>query len=55
VERVFSLPTQLKPGIFELRLALVDETGKPQLRLTIEGVDARLRYRLGSVTITQSK
>ena len=38
-----------------MRILLVDESEKPQVRLAIEGGGSLLRYRLGSVTISKSK
>jgi hypothetical protein len=55
VESAFPLPAKLKLGTYELSLALVDESGTPRVRLAIEGGDARLRYRLGSVLISTRK
>jgi hypothetical protein len=55
VESVFSLPDKLKPGTYQLRLALVDETGNPQVRLGIDGADTLLRYRLGSVILSDKE
>jgi hypothetical protein len=47
VENAFLLPEKLRPGSYDLRLALVDDTGQPRVRLGIEGADGQLRYRLG--------
>jgi hypothetical protein len=47
----FTLPRKLKPGTYDLRLALVDEAGTPRVRLGIAGADPAGRYPLGSVTV----
>jgi len=54
-ESAFRLPADLKPGDYDLRIALVDETGQPRVRLGIEGADPALRYQLGSVRIANAK
>jgi len=51
VETSCHLPDDLKPGRYELRLAMVDEAGSPRVRLAVSGVDALLRYSLGLLTI----
>lgn len=53
-QSAFRLPLALKPGDYDLRIALADETGKPQVRLGIEGADPVLRYGLGSVGIAKA-
>jgi len=52
VESTFKLPADLNPGIYEVRIALVDEQGNPRVRLGIAGVDAQLRYPLGKIAIS---
>ncbi len=52
---IFHLPKDLPPGEYDVRIALVDETGKPQINLAIQGLDAEKRYRLGTVRILQSR
>ena len=47
----FVLPGALAPGVYELRIGLVDRAGTPAVRLAIEGEDGSLRYRLGTVQI----
>jgi len=54
VESIFRLPTDLKSGTYDLLIALVDATGKPQIRLGIECGNHALLYRLGSATIVSS-
>jgi hypothetical protein len=46
------LPGDLKPGTYELRLALVDEAGNPRVQLGIAGADQVQRYHLGTMTIS---
>jgi hypothetical protein len=49
---VFHLPKELTPGTYEVRIALVDEgTGKPEIRLGIEGEDGQGRYKVGEIQI----
>jgi hypothetical protein len=52
VNSEFSLPVNLKPGNYELRIALVGESGMPCVRLAIAGADETKRYLLGSVTLS---
>ena len=51
IASAFQLSKDFKPGSYELRMALVDESEIPKVRLGNEGVDAQLRYRLGEVVI----
>ena len=51
VMTVFHLPQTIPPGNYDLRLALVDASGKPRIRLGIAGEDADHRYRLGEIKI----
>jgi len=46
---VFHLPKDLAPGIYDIRLALVDGTGKPQISLAIQGKDSEKRYKVGEI------
>ena len=48
---MFTLPKALPAGEYDLRIALVDETGKPAVKLGIEGVDKQGRYLLGPIKI----
>jgi len=43
------------PKGYDLRIALVDESGTARVRLGNAGGDARKRYRLGSLTIATGK
>jgi len=52
VSSAFRLPEDLKPGAYDLRIALVDEQGQPRVKLGIEGADSESRYRLGTLRIT---
>ena len=51
VSSQFRLAESLKPGNYDLQIALVDASGIPSVRLGNAGGDALKRYRLGSVTI----
>ena len=51
VMSVFHLPKTIPAGEYQLRLALVDQTGKPKIRLGIAGVDSTIRYRIGTIRI----
>ncbi len=48
---VFQLPKNLAPGFYDVRIALVDETGKPRIALGIEGRDSEGRYKVGEIEI----
>jgi len=48
---VFYLPKDLPPGFYDVRIAMVDQGGKPRINLAIEGADSQKRYRLGKVRI----
>jgi hypothetical protein len=41
----------LPPGMYDVRIALVDAEGKPRIRLGIEGADSELRYKVGEIRI----
>ena len=51
---VFHLPKALEPGTYYINIALVDEAGKPRIKLGIAGGDAKGRYRLGAARISQN-
>lgn len=51
----FPLPKSLRSGIYDLRIALVDETGIPRVRLAISDGDTAMRYKLGSVALSPTK
>lgn len=51
----FALPRDLAEGTYELRVALVDPTGKPAIQLGMEGQDGQRRYTLGKVDIDAGK
>ncbi len=48
------LPNKLAAGEYDLRIALVDETGNPAVKLAIEGIDKQKRYKLGTIKILPS-
>jgi hypothetical protein len=53
VTSIVGLPGKLEPGIYDLRIALTTEAGKPASRLPIEGEDGIGRYRLGTIRLLQ--
>lgn len=48
---VFHLPKSLPTGTYDVRIALVDEKGKPRIALAIEDRDAEGRYRIGRLRV----
>jgi hypothetical protein len=48
---VFHLKKDLPAGLYDVRVALVDDEGKPRTRLGIEGADRELRYGVGEILI----
>jgi hypothetical protein len=48
----FSLPAEVPSGTYDLRVAMVDGTGKPVISLAIAGGDTQKRYRIGSVIVS---
>jgi hypothetical protein len=55
VTSTFRLPGDLLAGRYTVRIALVDESGEPRVRLGIAGADAQLRYPLGTVQIAAAR
>jgi hypothetical protein len=51
VTTIVSLPKELPPGEYEVRIALADDAGTPRIRLPLADEDAKLRYRLGSIRV----
>jgi len=51
VTTLVTLSKEIPPGTYDLRIAMVDASGRPVIRLAIEGEDAQLRYRLGTIRI----
>jgi len=49
------LPKTLSPGEYDVRIALVDNTGKPQINLAIQGQDSEKRYKLGTIRILPAR
>ena len=47
----FHLPKNLAPGKYDLRIALVDYSGKPRISLPIQGEDDQKRYTIGEIRI----
>jgi hypothetical protein len=52
---VFHLPKQLTPGDYDVRIALADPTGKPQINLPIRGGDKDKRYKVGAIHIVPAR
>ena len=52
---VFHLPKELAPGDYEIRISLADQSGKPQIRLPIQGGDKDKRYVVGRVRILAAR
>lgn len=48
---VFQLPDTVPPGTYDVRIALVDTSGRPRIRLGIAGEDAAHRYLVGKIHI----
>lgn len=55
VNTLIQLSSKIPPGTYDLRIALVDEHGKPFVRMPIDGVDSQLRYRLGTIRILAAR
>lgn len=51
VVSVYHLPKDLSSGVYDVRVAVVDGTGRPRIKLAIEGADAQGRYKLGTVAV----
>jgi hypothetical protein len=52
---VIQLPPKLAPGDYEIRIALADSTGKPSIKLAMEGLDSTGKYKLGGIRILPAK
>lgn len=50
-EASFSLPFQLRPGRYEVFVAIGNRTGTPKLALPLAGDDGQRRYRLGTIEV----
>ena len=55
VTSVFHLPNELTPAMYDIRLALVDSAGTPQIKLAISGADDRKRYKVGTIRILPAR
>ena len=55
VDTLVATSTKLPPEVYDVRIAMVDTTGKPSIRRAIEGEDARLRYKLGTIQVLPSR
>jgi hypothetical protein len=51
---MFNVPKTLPPGTYDIRIALVDSSGAPEIRLGIAGEDAAHRYKVGEIQILPS-
>jgi len=51
VTSVFQSRRELPPGTYDVRIALVDDSGRPRIKLAIAGSDAEGRYKLGTVRV----
>ena len=51
---VFHLLQTIPPGTYDVRIALVDSSGAPAIRLGIVGEDAAHRYKVGEIQILPS-
>jgi hypothetical protein len=51
---MFNLPKTIPPGTYDVRIALVDSSGAPAIRLGIVGEDEAHRYRVGEIQILPS-
>jgi len=51
VTSIVSIPRNLPPGEYDVRIALTDEKQTPRIRLGIAGEDGTLRYKLGTIRI----
>jgi hypothetical protein len=54
VTSIVTIPRDLPPGDYEIRIALTDQHQAPRIRLAIAGDDGSLRYKLGSIKIATS-
>ncbi|MGQ9731422.1 MAG: DUF4832 domain-containing protein [Candidatus Zipacnadales bacterium] len=50
-EATFELPFNLRPGEYDLWIAVGDKLGLPKIRLPLPDGDEQLRYRLGKITV----
>jgi len=55
VDTLVTTEAKLEPGTYDVRIALVDGTGKPAVRLAIEGEDVQLRYKVGTIRILPAR
>jgi hypothetical protein len=52
---IFHLPKNLAPGEYNVQIALVNEKGKPQINLAIQGEDSQKQYKLGTLRILPAR
>ena len=55
VDTLVTTSSKLTPGIYDVRIAMVDAAGKPKIRLAIDGEDSQLRYKLGAIRILPAR
>jgi hypothetical protein len=51
VDTLVATSNKLPPGVYDVRIAMVDAANKPSIRLAIGGEDSLLRYRLGTIRV----
>jgi hypothetical protein len=52
---LIELSPSITAGTYDVRIALVDERGKPSVRMPIAGEDTQLRYKLGTIEIRSKR
>ena len=56
VTTLLRVSEKLEPGIYEVRIAITDPySGKPAVRLAVEGEDSQMRCRLGTIRILPAR
>ncbi len=55
VDTLVTTSDKLPPGIYDVRIAMVEATGRPRIRLAILGEDSLLRYKLGTIRILPAR
>lgn len=47
----FTLPSNISAGTYDLRIAMVDGSGNPKIKLAIASMDSSTRYKIGTITV----